>query len=47
MSEAKEYARPEGEDDRDEEEDEVDESVSPLITSSTILSIWTFQLTRE
>jgi len=30
MSESKEYARPEGEDDRDEEDDEVDESVSPF-----------------
>jgi len=39
MSEAKEYTRPEGEDDRDEEEDEVDESVSPLIASSTVLLI--------
>ena len=47
MSEAKEYARPGSEDDRDEDEEEVDDSVRLLIASSTGLSIWTFQLTRE
>jgi len=47
MSEAKEYTRAGSEDDRDEDEEDVDESVRLLIAISTALSIWTFQLTRE